>query len=100
MVIPGGIILFGLWGEIGQAKAFAVTIVFGAFYAAISRRWELRHNKYFWISAGLLFAVHLFAIALLSFPKEISPALLSLPFAIVDALAVWKILGLFEEQSV
>jgi hypothetical protein len=92
MVIPGGVIYFAIWPLIGQAKAFAVAMVFGVFYVIVSRSWDKRSDGRFWLILGLFAAIHIVALWLINFP-HLRVGLAVLPFALVDGFAMLGILS-------
>lgn len=91
MVLPGGVILFGLWPLVGQGKAFATAMCFGVFYVLISRNWEKRREIRFWLVMGGFFVLHLVGLWFIRFPP-LKAGLIAFPFALADGLLMYGIL--------
>ena len=98
MVIPTGAMFLGLWPIIGQSRAFTSAASTYVFYVLISQKWERRHELWFWLSISVFALLHVIALTIISFPYQIRPALISLPFAVADGLAMWVVLGWLEKR--
>ena len=92
MVIPVGMVFFGLWPIVGQGKAFATAASIYLFYALISHKWNRRDDRNFWLAIGAFALLHVAGLMLISFPAEIRPSLAILPFMLLDGFLMWAAL--------
>ena len=92
-MIPVGILYFSLQAMVQRERAFLAAITVGAFYVAISREWDRRREKRFWVVVSLLMLAHLVFLTLIKLPHFQGPSLsYGLPMAFADVFAVWGIL--------
>jgi hypothetical protein len=78
-------------------KALACSIVFGVFLSIIQTKWESQVDRRFWFIIIGLALVHVAALWLIHIP-ELQFGLVSLPFALVDAFAMWGLINWVERR--
>jgi hypothetical protein len=75
-------------GEIGRA----VCIDLAAILVAIRLRWHLKKHFWFWGIIVVLLALHVPLLLFIPWPSGWFPAVVALPFAVVDCLIVlWAV---------
>ena len=81
-------------------KSLVSVVALYTFYVLISEKWENRTHVAFWSLIAVFGVIHAVAIYSLSIEGKMSPAMLCLPFAIVDFFVMYYIIGLFEKSSI
>lgn len=81
-------------------KALVSVVVLYTFYVLISEKWNNRKNAAFWILIALFCIIHVVVIYNLNIEGKISPAMICLPFAIVDFFVMYYIIGLYEKALI
>lgn len=94
------VIIFALTCYFTSAeRAFALAVTLYLFYVVISERWSARHNLLYWIIVLVFLVAHVTAIALFRFPPRISPAMIAMPIAVFDAVAMYYLLGIADRRG-
>lgn len=72
----------------GKAElGFTTVLVLGMAAIAIKSRWQSRHHTWFWVTVGLLIALHVPALFLVHWPHSDVPTIVfSMPIGIADYL--------------
>jgi hypothetical protein len=96
--IPFIALFFALTPILGQGRAFAVGAVVLAFSVIISRCWHRRRDARLWIVLAVFAIIHIAAFSMISFPEQIRPGLIALPFALADGLAMYWFLEWLEKR--
>lgn len=99
ILIPVGVLLFGLRALIQAERAFAVAMSVYVFYVIISREWDRRREKRFWIVMLIFAVLHVVALSLVKIPHYRGPsAAIAFPFMFADGFAMWGILNWIEKR--
>jgi hypothetical protein len=92
-MIPLGVVYFSLAHFLPAERALLFAIMVGAFYVAVSREWDRRGERRFWLLVTLLLAVHSLIFAAIRMPQFSGPSLAYvLPIAFIDVFGLWGIL--------
>jgi hypothetical protein len=98
-LVPAGAVYIGLLYLVAPGRALAVAMTAGIFYVLISRDWDQRREKKFWIVLFVFAAIHLIALSTIPFPDYKGPGTLLLPFALADGFAMFGILRWIKRRS-
>lgn len=91
MVIPVGGLYFVLQSVMQVERAFIAALTVGVFYVIISREWDKRYRKAFWIFISVFALIHVIALLSIKLPHYEGPGLaIALPFMFVDGFAMWS----------
>lgn len=83
-------LLFSHFGEPGKGRA--AWLCLGMLLIAIKVRWELRSYPWFWGTIALISVVEIPMVMFVPWTSKWIPAIVMLPFCLVDCLAVlWVI---------
>jgi hypothetical protein len=83
-------------GELGRAAC----VDLGSILFAMKIRWDLRMRFWYWAIVLVLISLHIPLLLLVHWPEGWVPAIVSLPFAVVDCLIVLGSLRLVEKHMV
>ncbi len=83
-------------GELGRA----VCIDLGSILFAMKIRWDLKNRFWYWGIVAILLALHVPLLPFVHWPGGWVPAIVSLPFAVVDCLIVLGSLRFVEKYIV
>lgn len=81
-------------------KALVSIVTMYTFYVLISEKWVNRKSTGFWLIVGLFGLVHSVIIYSLDIGGRISPAMICLPFAMVDFFVMYHAIGLYEKSLI
>jgi hypothetical protein len=99
MVIPGGVIFFGLSTVLQREKAFLIALTFGAFYIVISREWDQREQQWFWALLAIFALLHIVVLSIVTLPDFTGPSLLiAAPYMFVDTFGMWGVVKFIERR--
>ena len=99
MLIPTGVLFFGLNTVMQREKAFLIALSFGAFYIVISREWDKRGQQWFWAVLALFALLHIVVLSLITLPQFTGPSLaIAVPFLGADTFAMWGVVKLIEKR--
>ena len=74
--------LFALLGDPGKGRAAAVSV--GVSMTVIRACWDLRKHVWFWTTAAILIALHLFFVLLIPWTDKTYPGYALLPVGVLD----------------
>ena len=74
--------LFALLGDPGRGRAGAISV--GVSMTAIRACWNLRKHIWFWATAAILIALHVFLILLIPWTDKSYPGYALLPVGVLD----------------
>jgi hypothetical protein len=91
--------VFLLFALLGNADmGLTVCIVLGMIILAVKIRWNLRNHTWFWMTIGLVLALHVPLFFIVRWPQGNVPTLFyTIPLGIVDFLVVLGTLALAEK---
>ena len=99
ILLPVGVLLFGLRAFIQPDRAFAVAMSVYVFYVIISREWDRRRERRFWVVMLIFAVLHVFALSLVKLPHYHVPSVaIAFPFMFADGFAMWGILNWIEKR--
>lgn len=91
--VPVIILYFLLQYFVQEERAFVTSLTVYVFYVVMSRKWNMRRCKAFWVAIGLLALVHVIIIINIQFPEYEGPSLISFPFVVSDGFLMYWILN-------
>lgn len=82
--------VFFLFVYLGKAEmGFTVDIVLGMILLAIKLQWRLRKFAWFWVTIGIILALHIPLLLIVRWPDTKTPTIVySVPFGITDFLII------------
>jgi hypothetical protein len=100
MVVPAGLIYFGVKHFIQEEKAFALAAVGCVFYAIASAKWYLRARPRFLIVMSSLALISILAIMVIPIPHYGGPSLIAIPIGLMAGLVMLALITFLEKHDV
>jgi len=86
---------FVVLGDPGKGRAAAVS--FGVVMVAIRTCWRMRKHLWFWVTAGILIALHVLLVLLIPWSDKSYPGLTLMPIGFADFLIMYGCFRLVEK---
>jgi RHS repeat-associated protein len=88
--------LFAVQGDPGRGRAAAISV--GVIAMAVRACWDMRKNAWFWATAGILIALHVFLVVRVPWTDKSYPGYTLLPFAALDYGVIYGSFKLAEKM--